>query len=205
MFAFFVVVFVTAGFWHNAEAHHILGVPHYSYEDDYPQTPVLTYRVEAGDYDVKMTGYPGKISPGERCSLHLYIHRKSTSELLDTTVSMTVSRDRLLLADPVVYGPMEAHLDERIYKFHPHFDDEANYLIRVFFEADNEPWTIDLPLVVGEPESPVVMLGVGIGGFLMLLVLARAIRIKMKRRASGEPARPRKRRAGTPPLDTAAG
>ena len=84
-----------------AHAHHILGVPHYSYDEDYPQTPVLSYRVDAGEYDVKMTGYPGKVEPGERCSLHLYIHHKATGRLFDAPVTMTVVRDRMFLEDPI--------------------------------------------------------------------------------------------------------
>jgi hypothetical protein len=46
-------------------AHHILGIPHYAYDEQYPQTPVLTYRVDAGANELKMTGYPG---PGTRAS-----------------------------------------------------------------------------------------------------------------------------------------
>ncbi len=47
-----------------ASAHHIMGIPHYAYDEQYPQTPVLTYRVEAGPYDVKMTGYPRQAPAG---------------------------------------------------------------------------------------------------------------------------------------------
>jgi hypothetical protein len=166
-----------------AAAHHILGIPHYSYDEDYPQTPVLTYQVEAGSYDVKMTGYPGRPAPGDRCSLHLYIHRKSTGELLNVPVTMTVTRDRMFLDDPVVYGPMTAELEERVYKFHPRFEEEADYLVRVEFEADGAPWMIDLPMVVGEPGSPLVVLGASLGAIVMFLVSIRAARIKLKRQS----------------------
>jgi hypothetical protein len=167
----------------TADAHHILGVPHYAYDDDYPQTPVLTYRVDAGAYDVKMTGYPGKVEPGQRCSLHLYVHHKASGEVLDVPITMRVTLDRLLVEDPVVYGPMQARLDERIYKFHPHFDEEGEYLVNVQFEADGEPWSIDLPLVVGEPSSPLLLLGTSVAGLTLLIVALRAIRIKRARYA----------------------
>ena len=97
---------------------------------------------------------------------------------------MTVTLDRLLVEDPVVYGPMQARLDERIYKFHPHFDEEGEYLVNVQFEADGEPWSIDLPLVVGEPSSPLLLLGVSVAGLMMLVVAVRAVRIKRARYAS---------------------
>jgi len=179
--AFIVVVgAMTATYAH---AHHILGVPHYSYDEDYPQTPVLTYRVDTGRYDVKMTGYPGKPEPGQRCSLHLYIRHNETGSLLDARVKMTVTRQRFLLSDPVIYGPMQAELDERIYKFHPHFDLEGEYLVSVEFEAEGEPWRVDVPLVVGEPRSPVVVLGVSLSGLVLFVLIARALRIKRARRA----------------------
>ncbi len=173
-----LVVTIAPSFVH---AHHILGTPHYAYDEDYPQTPILTYRVNAGEYDVKMTGYPGKLEPGQRCSLHLYIHHKESGELLDVPVTMTVTQDRFLLEDPLVYGPMEARLDERIYKYHPHFEAEADYLITVRFEVDGAEWSIDLPLVVGEPKSPWMMLGAGAGGLMLMLLVGRAIAIKRSR------------------------
>jgi hypothetical protein len=166
-----------------ALAHHILGIPHYSYDERYPQTPVLTYRVDAGAYEVKMTGYPGMPKPGDRCFLHVYIRGLESGAPFDDRVRLTVTRDRLIGADPVVYGPIESRLEEAVYKFHPEFTLEANYVARIEFEADGAPWVIDLPIVVGEPGNPWAVLGgVGVAAILFLLVV-RAIRIKMRRRA----------------------
>lgn len=165
-----------------AHAHHILGIPHYSYDKDYPQTPVLTYKASAGRYQVAMTGYPGVISPGERCSLHLYITDPASGELFDGSVTLSVSEDRLFGDDQTIYGPIEGQREERIFKFHPHFAREADYTVKIFFEADGEPWTIELPLVVGEPGSPWVVLGTVAAGLALFLIFIRAARIKIKRR-----------------------
>ena len=174
-----LAVFVTAPpVW----AHHILGIPHYAYEKDYPQAPVLTYRMQAGPYEVKMTGYPGMPVPGEPSSLHVYIKRSDDGRLFDGGVRLTVTEDRMIGEDPVVYGPIEASLDERIYKFYPLFEREANYTARIEFEADGAPWRIDLPIVVGEPGSPWVVVGVAGGGALLFVLVIRAIRIKMLRK-----------------------
>ncbi len=165
----------------SVEAHHILGIPHYAYDEQYPQTPVLTYRVDTGQYEVRMTGYPGNPQPGERTTFHVYITRKDNGALFVGSVWMTVKEDRLIGEDPVVYGPMEAQLEERVYKFHPEFENESNYTVRIAFEADGEPWTIDLPTVVGEPGSPWAVLGGAGAGLVLFLVVIRAIRIKRKR------------------------
>ncbi len=165
-----------------AMAHHILGVPHYAYDEDYPQTPVLTYSVEAGPHNVRMSGFPGKPQPSERCALHVYVDRVDNTAPFQGPVTLTVMRDRLLGADPVVYGPVDAELEEAMFKFFPVFEDEANYTVRIEFYAEGAPWILDLPMVAGEPGSPWgVVLGVG-GGVVGFLVIIRALRIKARRR-----------------------
>ncbi len=164
-----------------AQAHHILGIPHYAYEDQYPQTPVLTYLVQRDDFEVKMTGYPGVPQPGEPSSLHVYIKRISTVRPFPGGVTMTITRDRMIGEDPVIYGPVRAKLEDSVYKFFPRFDDEANYNVRIEFSGDSTPWTIELPMVAGDPGSPVtVVAGIAVG-VLVFLVVIRAIRIKMRR------------------------
>ncbi len=171
-------------------AHHILGIPHYAYDEQYPQTPVLTYRVDAGAHEVRMTGYPGVPAPGERCSLHVYIRRASTGAAFDDKVTLTVTEDRLIGTDPIVYGPVTAGLEEAVYKFFPTFDSEANYSARIEFEADSEPWIIDLPIVVGEPGSPWIVLGSVAAATVIFLVFVRAMRIKRRRREKSTQSRP---------------
>ncbi len=90
-------------------------------------------------------------------------------------------QDRLIGQDPVIYGPIDARLEERVFKFYPQFEAEANYTVRIQFQVEGVPWTIDLPMVAGEPGSPWTVLGsVGAGGFIFLIVI-RAIRIKRRR------------------------
>ena len=53
----------------SAAAHHILGLPHYSYKENYPQVPVLEYPATTGPYEVLLVCYPGKPNPGEPANL----------------------------------------------------------------------------------------------------------------------------------------
>ena len=164
-----------------AWTHHILGVPHDAYDEDYPQTPVLTYAVELHQYEVKMTGYPGNPEPGQRFSLHIYIRNTETGEVLDDTVTLTVTRDGLMGKGPIIYGPMQAHLEEAMYKFFPEFDRAADYTLEIAFNAHGDDWVIELPMTVGEPKSPWAAIGgVSVAIFVVAIVL-RAILIKRKR------------------------
>ncbi len=165
-----------------AFAHHILGIPHYSYDESYPQTPILTYRVESGPYEIKMTGFPGRPQPGESCSFYVYVKELSTAKSFDGTVTMTVFRDRMIGEDPIVYGPIGVELEEAVYKFYPRFEEEGNYTARIEFSSQGVPWTLDLPVMAGEPGSPWKLLGGTLAGVILFLVVIRAVKIKMERK-----------------------
>jgi hypothetical protein len=163
-------------------AHHILGVPHYAYDEDYPQTPVLTYRAEAGHYEVKTTAYPGEIVAGEPVTLHVYVRDLRTGAPYDGSVTIRIDRKRGLAAPTPVYGPINAELDERIYKFHPVFPVDARYRALLAFRAEGQAWTVELPLVIGEPASPWTMAGWVGAAVALLLFVGRAVAIKARRR-----------------------
>jgi len=164
-------------------SHHILGTPHYAYDEEYPQTPILTYSAEQGSYDVNMTCFPGKPQPGDTTSLHFYIKHHETGGAFSDPVTLTVFRDELVGDDPVVYGPIEGHLEEAMFKFFPQFIEEANYTVRLEYVVDGVPWILDLPMVAGEPGSPWTVIGISGGGLAVFLIVIRAIRIKRNRRA----------------------
>jgi hypothetical protein len=166
-----------------AWSHHILGTPHYAYDEEYPQAPILTYSAEQGAYDVKMTCFPGKPRPGDNTSLHFYIKHRETGAAYSETVTLTVFKDRLIGDDPIVYGPIQGELEEAMFKFFPKFNEEANYTIRLEYEADGAPWILDLPMVAGEPGSPWTVVGSIALAAGVFLIIIRAIRIKRKRRA----------------------
>jgi hypothetical protein len=176
-------VAIAAAISGEADAHHILGIPHYAYDERYPQTPVLSYRLDAGPYDVRMTGYPGHPQPGDRVSLHVYVTRKHDGGLYAGALTGTVFQDALIGDDVKVYGPVTATLEERLFKFDPVFAEEANYTVRVQFDVEGVPWTIDLPMVAGEPGSPWSVLGGTAAGVSALLIVVRAVRIKRRRAA----------------------
>jgi len=180
--AFSLVVVCTIAAASPVAAHHILGVPHYAYDEDYPQTPVLTSVVTAGAYEVKMTGYPGEIVPGEPVSFHVYIKNTDSGRVFDGEATLTIRKKGLLSAGKVIYGPSTAELDERIYKFYPLFPEDASFLAELRFEDGHAQWVVDLPIVVGEAAAPWVPVGWSAAAATLLLFLLRAVAIKLRRR-----------------------
>ncbi|MEW6072628.1 MAG: hypothetical protein AB1726_08570 [Planctomycetota bacterium] len=162
-------------------AHHILGIPHYAYDEAYPQAPVITYSVAAGPYVVEVTGYPGRPRPGERAEVRAYVHRAAdASDVFAGPISARIEKDALL-GPEVAWGPAPTRFDENLHKISPTFAEEGTYRIRLEMELEGQPYEIDFPIAVGDPGSPTAaLLGWG-AGIVMLLVAVRAARIKIGR------------------------
>ena len=174
-----VATLVLAG---AATAHHILGIPHYAYDESYPQAPVITYAVEAGPYLVKVTGYPGRPGPGELAQVHAYVVRSDDpGAIYSGPIEARLERDGLM-GPSVVWGPSSTRFEENLHKLSPRFGDEGHYRIRLEMDLEGQPYEIDFPLVVGDPSSPAAVLAGWGGAVLLLLIVARAARIKLERR-----------------------
>lgn len=167
----------------TALAHHILGIPHYAYDEEYPQAPVITYAVEAGPYLITVTGYPGKPAPGELAQVHAYVVRADDpSDVRSEPVDVRIERDGLF-GPSVVWGPEVTRFEENLHKCSPVFPSEGNYRIRFEMDLEGQPYQIDFPIVVGDPTHPGVTLGIWLGAVLALVVTVRAAKIKLERRA----------------------
>jgi len=165
-----------------AAAHHIMGIPHYAYDESYPQAPVLKLAEQIGPWEVQLTGYPGKPEPGERSQVNVYLADSETRELYRAPLRLRVHRQALLGPSRLVYGPEETEPSENLYKFYPTYPEEGNYEVTLEIPHEGIVSTVRFPMVVGDPGSPWATVGGYLGGFAFLLVVIRAIRIKRARR-----------------------
>ena len=168
-----------------AYGHHIMGVPHYAYDEAYPQAPVVTYAVQAGPYVVKVTGYPGRPAPFERAEIHAYLQTADEREIYSGPIEASVRRTGLL-GQEVVWGPNPALFDDNLHKFTPSFGEAGQYHIRLELDLEGQPYEIDFPIAVGEPGHPGRTLLAWLGGVAVLVVCLRAARIKLERRRRAE-------------------
>ena len=165
-----------------ASAHHIMGIPHYAYDESYPQAPVITYAVEAGPYMVKVTGYPGRPGAHTLAEVHAYVTRANdANEVFSGPIEARLERDGLL-GPEVVWGPTETRFEENLHKLAPRFGEAGNYRVRLEMMLEGMPYEIDFPIVAGDPSSPQATLVLWGAGLLAAIVLARAARIKLERR-----------------------
>jgi hypothetical protein len=165
----------------NPAAHHILGIPHYAYSENYPQAPVITYKVAAGPYILEMTGYPGKPAPHELTQMHAYVYRKAdTKDVFPGPIRALVTREQLGHKE-VVFGPVQTCFEENLHKFSPVYGEAGRYLVRMEMEIEGQPFEVDLPILVGDPRSLLVAVAGWGAALLFLLVVVRAIWIKRAR------------------------
>lgn len=174
------LLFVLAGA-SGVSAHHIMGIPHYSYDESYPQAPVLKLVETVGRWEFQLTGYPGNPVPGVRTEMHAYAYDPGTKAPFDGNMELEVFSVRAFGGKRSVYGPDAGRIDKSLHKFFPTYEEEGNYEIVLSFQDGEILSTLRFPLVVGEPGSPWTVLAVFAGLGALMLVVVRAILIKRRR------------------------
>ena len=163
------------------QAHHIMGIPHYAYSEDYPQAPVITYKVAAGPYILQLTGYPGRPIPHELTQMNAYIYNKANkADVFPGPLQAMVYQESMGKRE-VVFGPVPARFEEKMHKFSPIYGDAGKYIVRMEMQIEGQPYQVDMPILVGDPASPLMQLLTWVASIFGLLIVLRAIKIKRAR------------------------
>lgn len=165
-----------------AAAHHILGIPHYAYDKEWPQAPVLKLVETVGEWEIQLTGYPGRPKPGVRADVTVYAAEKGTGRVYEGEMRLEAAEVRALAGPRTFYGPEPSRRNGTLNKFSVTYPADGNYELTLHLTAGGVPSTLRFPLVVGDPPSPWRDLGLGAGGFGLFLIVVRAARIKRARR-----------------------
>lgn len=171
-----------------ARAHHIIGLPHYAYDESFPQAPVLRLREKLGPYEVVLTGYPGNPKPGEKSELHVYVNDPATNTPYEDRVLLEAYRLKAFGFQEKIADASEGLVEMGLHKFHVVYPAVANYEVVLVLPGLDGSSTLRFPLVVGEPGSPWRDVAVFGGSFLALIVVVRAVKIKRARASLEEKA-----------------
>lgn len=169
-----------------AAAHHILGIPHYAYDKEWPQAPLLKLVEDVGEWEVTLTGYPGRPKPGVRADVTVYAAEPGSGRIYEGAMSLEAAEVRALSGSRTIFGPEESRRNGTLHKFTVTYPEDGNYELTLHLIAGGVPSTLRFPLVVGDPPSPWKGLGLGAGGFGLFIVLVRAVRIKRARQMSAK-------------------
>ncbi len=170
----------------SAEAHHILGLPHYSYKENYPQTPVLEYPATTGPYSVLMQCYPGTPVPGEPANLAFYIKNTETDEPYGRPITIRIVQTFTFGTNREIVEARQVTAFDALHKLTALFPEDGEYVVEMTMDVEGQPETIGFLMIAGDPgasASVTVLVACGIGLALFLITI-RAIKKKRDRRRS---------------------
>jgi len=145
IFSFFLIFLFTA----QAAAHHVLGRPAYSLNEDSNTPPSMQVETQIGSYFITYMVYPAFPRPGERGRVNVYASRIDNGQSYEGEISFTVKND-VLIGDENKEVLGTQNIDGGVYRQGFVFKENGGYIITASFEADGEPYTIDFPLQVGD-------------------------------------------------------
>jgi len=157
----FIVFFIPL-----ADAHHVLGRPAYSLNEDSNTPPSMNIETQIGDYFVTAMVFPAFPKPKEAGRINLYATHTGTNQPLNADVRFTVRDDSWFSANIEQLGAQV--LDDNVYRQGFMFFNRGDYIITASFVADGEHYSIDFPLRVGDP-LPIGLLGIVVTFVLVLL------------------------------------
>jgi len=168
----------------SALGHHVLGLPHYSYKEHYPQRPTLEYPAQTGPYDVLLTSYPGVPVPGKPANLAFYIKNRLTNQVYDHPVTARVIQtstfgDNVVVMDPTTRTPFDNE-----YKFYATMPTDGEYIVELSLPVEGRVEVIPFLLVVGKPTAAASFIVAGSFLAVMAFVVVRAIQVKRHRQAT---------------------
>ena len=130
-------------------AHHVLGRPSYSLNEDSNTPPSKQFETRIGKFYITYMAFPAFPKPGERGRVNVYIKRVKDGAPFNGKVTFVVRDDSWFAGNEEKIG--EQPNDESVYRQGFEFKQAGNYIISARFFADNEPYVIDFPLTIGNP------------------------------------------------------
>jgi len=161
-------------------AHHVLGRPAYSLNEDSNTPPSMQMETQIGDYFVTYMVYPAFPRAGEPGRINLYASRMDGGEPFSGEVTFRVRDDAWFGGgEPEVLGVQAP--DDNVFRQGFVFSNDGDYIIRAEFQADGEPYQLDFPLRIGQP-SPVGPITVAVVVLLLVLIGANLYQRKRLQR-----------------------
>jgi hypothetical protein len=155
-----------------AAAHHVLGRPAYSLNEDSNTPPSMQAEVRIGDYMVTYMVFPAFPRPQQPGRINLYATRLDDGTPYQGQVTFRARADPwfswLGLGDDgkkLGIQPPDDNVFRQGYMFH----EAGDYTIAAEFDVDGEPYIVEFPLRIGDP-APIGPIGLAAGAVLILLL-----------------------------------
>ena len=172
----FIVIFSGVFFINNVFAHHVLGRPAYSLGADSNTPPSMQIETQVGEFYVTYMAFPAFPKPNQRGRVNLYASRIDNGNAFNGNVVFKIKDDSWFSSKEEILGTQK--IDDGVYRQGFVFSKAGSYIVTAEFESGGEPYIIDFPLQIGEPDS----IGpIGIAVVIIILVIV-GVNITQRRR-----------------------
>ncbi|MFK5914724.1 MAG: hypothetical protein QM484_10125 [Woeseiaceae bacterium] len=173
---FSIIVFASIFLINDVFAHHVLGRPAYSLGEDSNTPPSMQVETQIGEYFVTYMAFPAFPKPNVHGRVNLYASRIDNGDTFNGEVIFKVREDSWFSENEEILGTQK--IDDGVYRQGFVFSKAGNYIVTAEFVSDGEPYVIDFPLRIGEPDS----IGpIGITVVILILVIV-IVNITQRRR-----------------------
>jgi hypothetical protein len=169
-----------------AAAHHVLGRPAYSLNEDSNTPPSMQAEVQIGDYMVTYMVFPAFPRPEQPGRINLYASRIDDGTPFQGQVTFRVRADSWFSwlgignnGEKLGVRPPDDNVFRQGYTFH----EAGDYIVSAEFQADGEPYVVEFPLRIGEP-MPVGPIGIVVG--LLMVALVSVSMMQRRRSMTGK-------------------
>ena len=136
--------------FHGAAAHHVLGRPAYSLNEDSNTPPSMQGETLMGDYMITYMVFPAFPRPGEPGRIHFYTSPMGDAEPFTGKVGFSLRSDSWLGAgESIALGVQPP--DDHVYRQSFQVEQIGDYLVSASFNVDGEIYVLDFPMRVGAP------------------------------------------------------
>jgi hypothetical protein len=158
-------------------AHHVLGRPAYSLNENSNTPPSMQVETQIGDYFVTYMVFPAFPKAGQRGRVNLYATHIENGKAYNGEVTFEVKDDVFFGNNNLEFlGTQLA--DDSVYRQGFEFSNDGDYIITASFNDGEVPYIIDFPLRIGPPAS----IGpIGIAVFVIIIILVSVNLIQRKR------------------------
>jgi len=164
-----------------AAAHHVLGRPAYSLNEDSNTPPAVQGETQIGGFNVTYMVFPAFPRPGEGGRVNLYVKPDRGGAPFQGKVTFAI-RDGSWLSwlrpGETVLGTQPP--DDNVFRQGFVFPDDGAYIVSANFTANGKPYTIEFPLRIGAPMRMGYVFG------FALLALAVFVVVQRRRAMTGK-------------------
>ncbi len=169
-----------------AVAHHVLGRPAYSLNEDSNTPPAMQAEVQIGDYIVTYMVFPAFPRPKQPGRINFYASRIDDGKPYDGKVTFKARNDSW--REWFGIGDVGKKLgrqppDDHVFRQGYLFDRAGDYIISAEFRVDGELYVVDFPLRIGEP-ALIGPAGIAVG--LLMAVLVTVSVVQRRRAMTGK-------------------